>query len=427
MTMESFFSVLVSSVVLFGSAMIYILPLRKRGSWLLWLPVMFGLIFLFMAVSRFSNGSFWMLGQLLQYLCLVLLVNRCTKLSVTGDLYCAIWILVTGETIYELWLSIPALLPDFLGTIPGRAVSLLLFAGLCYVGIALTAARWMPNGDIYQIGPRQLSSALILGGLCMYMSEYFLVPKEIHLGKAMILLLCQIYCISLLYLQTELFKKSKLQKDLETMNLLYAQGAQQYAVARQNIQAVTSKCEALEQLIARMEQYLPEEELKAFRPSMDYALRACDTAVKSGNSVLDLVLTEKMLLAEADRIQLSCVADGKLLNFMEVTDIYALFSNALDNAIQAVRRLPDKDHRIIDLLVHENQNFLVINISNPVKDTVPGEEELPALTKGRSSFRGYGLRVMRHVVEKYHGICTFRAEGGFFTLKALIPLSKNRR
>lgn len=416
--------VLLSTLVLFGAVTIYILPLRKRDGWLPWMPVMFLLNLACMAVNYEMERASWALTQVLQYICLVLTVGRCTKLSLPGACYCAVWIQITGETVHELWLGLYSLLPEQHQTRMVQILSLLVFSAVCFLIIATTTARWMPDGDIYQIGPRQLTSAVLLGALCVTLSRYFLVPQEVHFGKAMVYVLCQVYCISLIYLQTELFKKSKMEKDLAALNFLYSCGAQQYATAQQNIQAVTRKCEELEQVIARMERYLPEEELKAFRPSIDQALRACDTAVRSGNGVLDLVLTEKTLLAEADGIQLSCVADGKLLDFMGVTDIYALFSNALDNAIQAVRRLPDKDHRIIDLLVHENQNFLVVNISNPVKDMVSPEEELPTTAKARSSFRGYGLRVMRHVVEKYHGICSFRAEGGFFTLKVLIPLSK---
>ena len=47
--------------------------------------------------------------------------------------------------------------------------------------------------------------------------------------------------------------------------------------------------------------------------TMTDAMHACDTVVKSGNSVLDTVLAEKKLLAEDKQIPISCVADGKLL------------------------------------------------------------------------------------------------------------------
>lgn len=424
---ETSILLLLSTLVLFGAATIYILPLRKRDKWLWWMPVMFLLNLACMALNNSRDGMSWALGQLLQYGCLVLTVNRCTKLSIAADCYCAVWILVTGEAVHELWMSLRAFTPALHATVGAQVVSMLVFTAACYVVISLTAARWMPDGDIYQIGPRQLISALLLGGLCVILSRYFLLPQEIHFGKALVYMLCQLYCISLLYLQTELFKKSKLEKDLEALNFLYSREAQQYAAARQNVQAVTRKCEELEQMITRMQQYLPDNACPETQSSIDDALRACDTNIKSGNGVLDIVLTEKILLAEAYGIQVSCVADGKLLNFMEVVDIYALFSNALDNAIEAVRKLPDKDHRIIDVLIHENQNFLVINISNPMKESQQPDGEFPGPSRGRASLRGYGLRVLFHAVEKYHGIFHIEKRGGFFTLKVLIPLAQKEK
>ncbi len=35
-------------------------------------------------------------------------------------------------------------------------------------------------------------------------------------------------------------------------------------------------------------------------------------------------------------IVITCIADGKLLEFISSTDLYSLFGNALDNAIEAV-------------------------------------------------------------------------------------------
>ncbi len=425
--LERITPVLLQALVLMGAGAAYIRPLRKREKWQHWLYIMLLLNVVCIGLTYTLGEELWVLGQLLQYACLVLTVNRCTKLSWPADLYCAVWILVTGEGVRELWMGLRAVLPNLHGTLTAQIISTALFSALCYLLISRTTAKWMPEGDIYQIGPRQLASAFLLGGLCILLSRYFLTSGQIQVGKALLFALCQVYCVSLLYIQTELFKKSKLEKDLETLNLLYNMGAQQFAAARQNVQAVNRKCQELEQMMAQMEQQLPTAVLEERKPTLDQAMRACDTMVKSGNGVLDIVLTEKTLLAEADGIQLSCVADGKLLDFMEVVDIYALFSNALDNAIAAVRRLPDKNHRIIDLLVHENQNFVVVNISNPVKDTVPMEEELPDHGRSRGGFRGYGLRVMRHVVEKYHGICIFQAKGGFFTLKAVIPLSQKEK
>ena len=63
-------------------------------------------------------------------------------------------------------------------------------------------------------------------------------------------LLCQFYFLTLLYLQTELFKKSAMQKEMDTLNLLYERQRQQYQVARQNVQIINRRCHELKVRIA---------------------------------------------------------------------------------------------------------------------------------------------------------------------------------
>lgn len=419
---ENLLSILLSAIVLFGAGLVYILPLRKREKWVRWLPVMFLLNLLCMWLNYELGEAWWVLGQLLHYLCAIFMVNRCTKLAWPGACYCAVWICVTGEMVHELWIVFSQYIPELHAQLWAQDLSLLIFSTVCYLLLFWTVARWMPRGDIYQIGPRQLFSAFLLGSMCVTMANYFLVPHERDDTLSVIFVLCQIYCVSLLYLQTELFKKSEMQKELDALNFLYSCEQEQYDMACQNIRMVNRKCEELEQTIGQMQQYLPDAVRQELKRPMDDAMRACDTMVESGNGVLDIVLTEKKLLAETSGIQINCVADGKLLDFMEVVDIYAVFSNALDNAIEAVRRLTDADQRLIDLLVYESQNFLVINISNPLMESVRFEENLPVTTKARNSFHGYGLRVLARAVEKYQGMFTVEAKGGFFTLKVLIPL-----
>lgn len=425
--MDTFIAILTSTCVLFGAAIVFVLPLRKRDGWAGFLIPLFALFFLTMGMNYNAEGLFWIFSQLLQYLVIVLMVWSCTKVSLSGDFYCGIWILVMGEAVHEIWLCLRLLFIQFHTGFVFDIFSLLLFSAVVFIFVYRTIARWMPQGDLYQIGPRQLLSAILLGTLCISMSHYFLVPRERDFDIALIILICQAYCISLLYLQTELFKKSQMEKDLEAMNFLYSCEQQQYAAAVQNVNMVVKKCEELEQVIEQMQQYLPEEVRKDNQLPMQGAMRACDTVLKTGNAVLDIVLTEKSMLAEMYGIQINCVADGKLLDFMEVVDIYAVFSNALDNAVEAVRRLQEENHRLIDVLVHQSQNFLVINISNPLVASLQFEEDLPVTTKTRGSLRGYGLKVLRRTIEKYHGIFSIETSGKMFTLKVLIPLAQKHK
>ncbi len=178
-------------------------------------------------------------------------------------------------------------------------------------------------------------------------------------------LLTQFYCVTLLYLQTELFKKAALQKEMDALNLLYDRQRKQYQIARQNVQSINRKCHELKVQIADLRRLQPDAAVSQSLDEAEQAARMYDANAATGNEVLDVVLTEKSLLCEAQRIRLNCVADGTCLAAIEPGDLYALFSNLLDQAIDTAAQQRDTDRRMIDLLVCRRQGFAVVNVIGP--------------------------------------------------------------
>lgn len=77
----------------------------------------------------------------------------------------------------------------------------------------------MPAEGVYHIGPRQLLSAVLLGGMFWFqflsLQKIWLMPQDWTDQLAIPAVLTQLYCLTLLYLQTELFKKSAMQKEMD--------------------------------------------------------------------------------------------------------------------------------------------------------------------------------------------------------------------
>ena len=147
-----------------------------------------------------------------------------------------------------------------------------------------------------------------------------------------------------------------------------------------------------------------------------------DAIFQTGNEVLDTVLTEKSLYCGANGIRLGCVADGKLLAFMDSVDIYAILGNALDNAIEGVQSLGDSEKRMIDVLICRERQFAVLQVVNPLEGALKFRDGLPVSTKPRDGYHGFGLKSIRHTVEQYGGFTTVNTQNGYFCLKILIPL-----
>ena len=148
-----------------------------------------------------------------------------------------------------------------------------------------------------------------------------------------------------------------------------------------------------------------------------------DSILKTGNEILDTVLTEKSLLCNQNGVKLSCIADGGLLSFMDAVDLYTLFGNALDNAIEAVLPLPEEE-RMIDLQVRQKAGQILIHITNRFAGSLEVGEDLPKTSKEDTGHHGFGPKSIRAVVEQYGGILNWNATDLLFTLRITIPIHR---
>lgn len=408
-----------NTILLMGAGIAFISPLRKREKWGLWLPVGAVLCLLTMALGFRAVGLMIYIYYVMTYAVVVLVINRATQLSVLDSCYCAVWILVSAIGVQEIWMGIRLACTDYLVLDLWSGTELIIFSAVLFLVLSKTLARWIPRGDIYQISLGQALGGWFLGGMFAALSYVFMLPHLERSSARIPIALCQLCCLTMLFLSEESNKRRYAERKLDVLNLLCDFGAQQYAVGLKNMETVNRKCEELEQKIHQMEQHLPEEFRDEAKDMIRQAQIACDTVVKTGNDVLDIVLTEKKLLAETKKAQINCVADGKLLGFMETVDIYALFAYGLDTALEDVEQIADESHRLIDLLIHESQNFAVINLSHPLQSA--------AAMKKRNIMNNYKIMVIHRIVEKYHGMVCVEMEEKFLTLKVLIPLAQNRR
>lgn len=227
--------------------------------------------------------------------------------------------------------------------------------------------------------------------------------------------LCSVF---LLYIQFGIIGKSELESELSLTQELLREKERQYNLSKDNIELINLKCHDLRHQIRLIGEGrdLPAETVDEIKN----AISIYDAEVRTDNEVLDIILTEKSLRCARDSIALTCVADGHCLEFMERSDIYTLFGNALDNAIEAVEKL-EKEQRTVGVLVKSVGNMVSINIYNPYAGELKVDADgFPLTSKENTAFHGIGIRSIRRIAEKYNGICSTNAKGGTFSLNVLL-------
>ena len=410
------------------SALAFCLPLRHRPHfWARACGMLLPLLMLAQLLDPLAQSTvLWQQQRLLLVLYVsffVLLggmIYLCVEIDKKGALYCAVWSLLTAQTAYEGWHLVEALCqmgghPLDAGR-PSVLLAQLLAGAVFYLAVCVLLARRLPDKGVYHIGPRQLVSSFLIGALFMLQAAVLSNAGTLYWPLSLIatMLIGQLYFLTLLYFQTELFKKSALQKEMDALNLLYERQRQQYQVARQNVQIINKRCHELRVQIAALHKLAPGAVPPQQLEEAEHAARLYDAGANTGNEVLDVVLTEKSLLCESRGIQLNAVANGSSLGFFEAGDLYALFANALDHAVESAVQTPRPECRVIDLLVCVRQGFVVVNIISPLR---PPEKQA-----NRSA--QYELKVVKRIVQKYKGTLTLEEQGEFFAEKIIFPLQK---
>lgn len=151
-------------------------------------------------------------------------------------------------------------------------------------------------------------------------------------------------------------------------------------------------------------------------------LELFDAHIDTGNEALNVVLYKKMLECNRRNIQLTCLIDGRHLSDIASHEIYSLFGNALDNAINAIGEL-ENGKRIISVTESMRSGFAVVHIENYFDGSVEFKDGLPK-TRKDENYHGFGMKSMKFIAEKYGGdIITFVRED-VFVLEILLPFDE---
>lgn len=110
------------------------------------------------------------------------------------------------------------------------------------------------------------------------------------------------------------------------------------------------------------------------------------------------------------------------MSFIKPCDIYAVFGNLIDNAIEATEKLEDTEKRVINVRVTTHESLMMIEVENLYEGDLHFEGDLPVTTKENRERHGYGMRSVEYIVGTYGGTFTMQAEDSVFRTRILIPI-----
>ena len=155
--------------------------------------------------------------------------------------------------------------------------------------------------------------------------------------------------------------------------------------------------------------------------SMQQAASQLSFRFSTGNPVTDVILNRKGQICAQEHIAL----DGELLYptklEIEAFDIGILLNNALDNAIEACRRVKKNENRTIRFTGYIKGRMFFLVVENSYDGTavrIEGNEL--RTTKADEGVHGLGMSNMRSCVEKYYGTMQYEPGEDTFILTIML-------
>ncbi len=223
-----------------------------------------------------------------------------------------------------------------------------------------------------------------------------------------------------LYLASKSIVTNELTQEVEYLKHAVRQGERQYEISKDTIEMINVKCHDIKYKLGALaaENNLSKDTLEELSDSV----RIYDSRLQTGNQLLNVLLWEKALYCEQNDIVFTAMVDGESLDFIESGDLYCLFGNMVDNALEAVKGIADKPRRVINLVAKKKGNMILIQEDNYFDGELNFVDGLPTTTKEDHSSHGFGTRSLRMIVRKYGGELTCYVENGVFHLNIILSL-----
>ncbi len=162
------------------------------------------------------------------------------------------------------------------------------------------------------------------------------------------------------------------------------------------------------------------EKAKAYFNDLTDRNEVAGGRIVTGNEIVDIILSAKSMEMESSKIECTCNGGLEALHYMESVDCCVLFSNLIDNAIEANCKYDGK--RWLRIHTIHNHGHIVISIENQMNGELKQEGEQLLTTKEDSSRHGIGMQNAIEVIRKYNGEYQIQANGNTFAIRMMFPI-----
>ena len=385
----------------------------------------------YLYLTRRVLTIFWIPCMMLSFASIFFVIHLLTLRSNRAHLYFTIWAFLVSETAasFEWLIESFFFSPESPAPIPVRIIFVAVCYGIIFLIIYFIQKNLIDSEAPIELTLRDLLSAFLIMIFTFFISNMsFFIPHSpfssaVHDEISRIRTLVDVGGIAILYAFQSRLVELNAKQDLATLSNMLKSQYESYRNYQETIDLINFKYHDLKNQLIGLASEKDAEKRNEYIRQMQKELESYRPERQTGNQVLDTIIASKSMRCRKLEIQLTCVAEGKLLEQMPVTDICTIFGNALDNAIEYVALIPEPEKRLIHLTLSRHKSFIYIECSNYCPDKLKFKNGLPLTTKDDKKIHGYGVRSIAYTVKKNHGSINFSQKDESFEMKILIPLA----
>lgn len=231
--------------------------------------------------------------------------------------------------------------------------------------------------------------------------------------------------VYMMYILHKVSSSRKAEHEIELMHQqeqlqmqMYLELQKKYDLSRSVTHDVNRHIRSLEKLV----EHNSTEKAEQYFKDLHKSLNRLNPMVKNKNTMLAIILNTVAERAETEKIRLDMDIEDFSMSFMRDIDITTIFSNILDNAIEACCELPI-EKRKIHVTLRNKLDLMILRMTNSCVYNTNHEKILHSNKIGHS---GIGLLNVKNVVEQYDGVMEIIRKDNQFQIAITIPINNNQ-
>ena len=194
-------------------------------------------------------------------------------------------------------------------------------------------------------------------------------------------------------------KKEEIQKEIEEVSYLQEIECIRHEMFAEKEQELLHLKQIFDDQLENIRKRIANGEVEAARVEMDHFQKSLDETRPEEycqNRVVNAVMSEKAKQCRKKNIELDAELMVPAALRMDALQICSLFSNLMDNAIEAVVIENTKECRWIRVNTEVKNAYLCIKISNPAAPS--------HVVRKKRDGHGYGTKIIQDIVKQYDGV-----------------------